>query len=114
MKVKCIEGYSPHLTEGKVYEVLEEDSKFYYCTGDSYVRGGHYKRRFKVVEEDNLYPLKMETVTKILPGRYGKVTIERVEANQQIVNLRFHNGLSKKELDQAISTLQFVRNAMNG
>lgn len=56
MKIRCIGKFDPrfgeagNLTNGNVYEVLEESAEFYHIIGDNGQDGGWIKRRFELVD----------------------------------------------------------------
>ena len=58
MKVKYIDPMTGHLTTGKVYDMLEEDTNFYLIKDDSGDEYWFAARRFiKLVESSELFPI---------------------------------------------------------
>ena len=48
MRVRCVSNY-PHLTVGKVYEVIKIYQDYYYILNDVHWTGGYCKKRFEVL-----------------------------------------------------------------
>lgn len=123
-KVRCVRDYRGAFTIGKQYEIggrfhTSEDDRCGIVMDDGGSANGHYESYFELVTNS---PARIRTVTQIVEGVYGRLSIKQQGGDEPrlliaLANLgghveMVHHGWSLDELSEAITNLTAIRNAL--